>query len=365
MRKIIGEFLIGRKRKKRTLFLKKSTFKIIYTAYKTIHLIFFLGCLGKDSKANVITLKMSNIILLKVSDFFLLTYRKVRSLIIKSLKNILANVTSKDEIWNPLKIVQEFYRDLVYIVESTVKHLCVPIYTHIYKFKDYKEKSGASFLDKGKRFHLNVSSYKEHILVSFFDTLEQNIKEYNDEECIHIIKLLNFYINDVGLKFSQNCLENSIMKILEVCMNFQKEDLVKFQFLYPAFELALKINDILGNEGQIEVKGVGPNILAPNKTFNEILQKFSDLFSLMVDELSNSNEVDKFVNLFTNFSKILVTIQRFLDVKEMEQLPMWFELIVKCLRNQNKQICIRAIETIVDIMSSREKDDIYSNLHDL
>ena len=148
-------------------------------------------------------------------------------------------------------------------------------------------------------------------------------------------------------------------------MNFQKEELVKFQFLYPAFELALKINDILENESQIEVKGVGQNILAPKKSFNEILQKFSDLFSLMVDELSNSNEVDKFVNLFTNFSKILVTIQRFLDVKKMEKLPMWFDLIVKCLKNQNKQICIRAIETIVDIMSSKDKDDIYLNLNDL
>jgi hypothetical protein len=104
----------------------------------------------------------------------------------------------------------------------------------------------------------------------------------------------------------------------------------------------------------------------PENSFNEILQKFSDLFSLLVDELSDLNETkDKLVNLFTYFSKILVIIQRFLDVKKMEKLPMWFDLIVKCLTNQNKKICRQAIETIVDIMSRRDKDVVYTNLYDL
>ncbi len=164
-------------------------------------------------------------------------------------------MTSTEEVFNSLKIVQELYRDLQYIIEPTAKQLCVPIFDHIYKFKDYKEENAASgkntFLYRGKRFFLTVTSYKEHFLVSFFDCLEKMIKENNDEACIHIIKLLEFYIREIPEKFPKTCLENCIMKILEVFMNFQKDELIKFQFLHPAFELALELNEFLENESKI------------------------------------------------------------------------------------------------------------------
>lgn len=64
-------------------------------------------------------------------------------------------------------------------------------------------------------------------------------------------------------------------------------------------------------------------------------------------------------------SRVIVKGQKFRTIKEVNQLPGWFNSITKIIKEDNPSISLIAIESMIDILISEKIDQIYENLKKL
>lgn len=317
----------------------------------------------------------------------------VFELIMDAISRILKTATAGENPI-PLKILQKLFIMNESIVEMTLNKLSLKILSYMFKYhKGYA--FSAKFAQQYRNFFENIRSHFPLIIKSFFLPLKQALNKKKDSKCLKIISLIQFTFNEFFLKKEvdyiqklESC-EYMIMSILNVFRDINNDSsLLYYKFIIPAIELCLKLNSHLESvfqanmteKRQIEdnddssekVKDSKENLHqfenSPEKN-HEILEGFSLVYGVLVSQLKKKieekKESESFFELFNLSSKILVKAQRFLRVEKLNKLPDWFYLVVECLNSENQNICISAIETIIDILNfsnEEPKQNIYMEL---
>ena len=165
-------------------------------------------------------------------------------------------------------------------------------------------------------------------------------------------------------------MKNIILGVLNSFASLSPQDFYSFNFIVPGTDLILRIIDDLQKVSTDNIlSNLEPEELQKLNALEQGLlstvEKFTSVFTLLVNELKEEQTHVRILQIFSAFAKIMVKIQRFSSEKKKEELPPWFYQIINCIRSENQHISIIAIESFIEILISESIDPIYCSLKSL
>ncbi len=107
-----------------------------------------------------------------------------------------------------------------------------------------------------------------------------------------------------------------------------------------------------------------------NGEFDQSITFFAEFYAKLSDTLSEEehSKTNKSKNelVFKMASQILIRVQKYTKNKKLKELPAWFKCIANAIKlNNNPNISLIAIESMIEILSSVTIDPIYEVLKNL